>query len=49
MLVGTHQKIAISENLVIDVDNARFERVNIFKYLGVHLIDHAFSWKDHIE
>ena len=42
MLVGTHQKIAKAENLKIDINNARLERVNDFKYLGV-VLDHTLS------
>ena len=48
MLVGTHQKIARAENLEIDINNARLERVNDFKYAGV-VLDHTLSWKDHVE
>lgn len=48
MLVGTHQRIASAENLVIDINNTHLERVNNFKYLGV-LLDHTLSWKDHVE
>ena len=42
MLVGTHQKLAEEENLVIDINNACLEMVNNFKYLGV-LLDHTLS------
>ena len=48
MLVGTHQKLAEAENLVIDINNTLLEVVNNFKYLGVSL-DHTLSWKDQVE
>ena len=48
MLVGTHQRIAEADDLVIEISNTRSERVNKFKYLGVRL-DNTLSWKDHIE
>ena len=48
MLVGTHQRTAEADDLVIEITNTRLERVNKFKYLGV-LLDDTLSWKDHIE
>ena len=48
MLIGTHQKLAVAENLVIDINSTRLEIVNDFKYLGV-LLDPTLSWKDHVE
>ena len=48
MLAGTHQKLAVAENLVIGIKNTCLEMVNNFKYLGV-LLDHTLSWKDHVE
>ena len=48
MLVGTHQRIAEADYLVIEISNTRLERVNKFKYLGV-LLDNTLSWKDHME
>jgi len=48
MLVGTYQRIAEAEDLVIEISNTRLETVNEFKYLGV-LLDNTLSWKDHIE
>ena len=47
-VVGTHQKLVVTENLVIDTNNTRLEMVNNFKCLGV-LLDHTLSWKDHEE
>ena len=37
MLVGTHQKTAEADELVIEISNKRLERVKKFKYLGVLL------------
>ena len=37
MLVGTHQRTAEADDLVIAISNTRLERVNKFKYLGVLL------------
>ena len=48
MLVGTHQRTAEADELVIEISNTRLERVNKFKYLGV-LLDNNLSWKEHIE
>ena len=48
MLVGTHQRTAEADELVIEISNTRLERVNKFKYLGV-LLDNTLSWKDHVE
>ena len=48
MLVGTHQRTAEADDLVIEISNTRLERVNKFKYLGV-LLDNTLSWKDHVE
>ena len=48
MLVGTHQRTAKADELVIEISNTRLERVNKFKYLGV-LLDNILSWKDHVE
>ena len=48
MLVGTHQRTAEADDLVIEISNTPLERVNKFKYLGV-LLDNTPSWKDHIE
>ena len=48
MLVGTHQRTAEADDLVIEINNTRLERVNKLKYLGV-LLDNTLSWKDHIE
>ena len=48
MLVGTHQRTAEANNLVIGFSNTRLERVHNFKYLGV-LLDTTLSWKDHVE
>ena len=48
MLVGTHQRTAEADDLVIEISNTRLERVNKFKYLGV-LPDNTLSWKDHVE
>ena len=39
MLVGTHQRTAEPDDLVIEITNTRLERVNKFKYLGVLLDD----------
>ena len=47
LLVGTHQRTAEADDLVIEISNTRLERVNRFKYLGV-LLDNTLSWKDHI-
>ena len=44
MLVGTHQRTAEADDLVIEISNTRLERVNKFKYLGV-LLDNTLSWK----
>ena len=35
MLVGTHQRIAEADDLVIEISNTRLERVDKFKCLGV--------------
>ena len=48
MLVGTHQRTAEADDLVIEISNSRLKRVNKFKYLGV-LPDNILSWKDRIE
>ena len=48
MLVGTHQRTAEADDLVIEISNSRLKRVNKFKYLGV-LPDNTLSWKDRIE
>ena len=48
ILVGTHQRTAEADDLVIGISNKRLERVNKFKYFGV-LLDNTISWKDHIE
>ena len=48
ILVGTHQRTAEADDLVIEISNTRLERVNRFKCLGV-LLDNTISWKDHIE
>ena len=48
MLVGTHQRTAEADELVIEISNTRLERVNKFKYLGV-LLDNTLSSKDHVE
>ena len=48
MLVGTHQRTAEADDLVIEISNTRLERVNKSKYFGV-LLDSTLSWKDHIE
>ena len=48
MLVGTHQRTAEADDLVIEISNTRLERVNKFKYLGV-LLDNTLSWNDHVE
>ena len=48
MIVGTHQRTAQADDLVIEISNTRLERVNKFKYLGV-LLDNTLSWKDHVE
>ena len=48
MLVGTHQRIAEADDVVIEISNSRLERVDKFKYLGV-LLDNTLSWKPHIE
>ena len=37
ILVGTLQRTAEADDLVIEVSNTRLERVDKFKYLGVHL------------
>ena len=47
MLVGTHQRTAEVDDLVIEISNTRLEIVNKFKYLGV--LNNTLSWKDHIE
>ena len=39
MLVGTHQRTAEADDLVIKITNTRLERVTKFKYLGVLLDD----------
>ena len=44
MLVGTYQRTAEADDLVIEISNSRLERVNKFKYLGV-LLDNTLSWK----
>ena len=38
MLVGTHQRTAEADDLVIEISNTRLERVN-----------NTLSWKDHVE
>lgn len=48
MFVGTHQRTAEADNLVIEISNMHFERVSKFKYLGVFL-DNTLSWKDKID
>ena len=48
MLVGTHQRTAEAEDLVIEIHNTRLERVNKFKYVGV-LLDNTLTWRDHVE
>ena len=48
MLVGTHQRTAEADDLVIEISNTRLGGVKNFKYLGV-LLDNTLSWKDHIE
>ena len=35
MLVGTHQRTAEADDLVIEISNTRLERVSKFKYIGV--------------
>ena len=39
MLVGTHQRTAEADDLVIEISKTRLERVKKFKYLGVLLDD----------
>ena len=34
MLVGTHQRTAEADDLVIEISKSRLKRVNKFKYLG---------------
>ena len=48
MLVGTNQRTAEADDLVIEISNTRLERVNKFEYLEV-LVYNTLSWKDHIE
>ena len=42
MLVGTHQRTAVTEDLVIDISNTCLDRVYNFKFLGV-LLDPTLS------
>ena len=42
MLVGTYQRTAEADDLVIEISNTRLERVNKFKYIGV-LPDNTLS------
>ena len=35
MLVGTHQRTAEADDLVVEISNTPLERVDKFKYLGV--------------
>ena len=48
MLLGTYQRTAEADDLVIEISNTGLERVNKFKYLGV-VLDNTLSWKNHIE
>ena len=48
MLVGTDQRNAEADNLVIEISNTCLEQVDMFKYLWA-LPDNTLSWKDHIE
>ena len=38
MLVGTHQRTAEADDLVIEISNTRLERVNKFKYLSKRVL-----------
>ena len=46
MLVGTHQRTAEADDLVIEISNTCLERVN---KLSWGLLDNTLSWKDHID